>query len=124
LLLGDETQDFPRAIYIGGFESFREWVKKLGNFFKVETVSPQDVAPFKRAIANVVSIGQEKMPDCRGIKRMGFKPHLVYNPEAWSQARLPPRVECQEDLDVDSTKSVNSSTESWDHAEDSNELYL
>jgi hypothetical protein len=67
--------------YIGGFESFREWVKKPGNFLKVETVSPQDVAPFKRAIANVVSIGQEEMPDCQGLKCMRFKPHLVYNQE-------------------------------------------
>jgi hypothetical protein len=47
--------------YMGGFESFREWVKKPGNFLKVETVSSQDVVPFKRAITNVVSIGQEEM---------------------------------------------------------------
>jgi hypothetical protein len=108
---------------MGGFESFREWIKKPGNFLKVETVSPEDVIPFKKAVLNVLSIGQEEMLDCRGIKSMGFKPHLVYSPEAWSRAHLPPRVECLEDSDVDSMKSVNSSTESWDHAEDSNELY-
>jgi hypothetical protein len=55
---------------------------------------------------------------------MGFKPHLVYSPKARSQAQLPPRAECHEDSDVDSTKSVNSSTEPWDPVEDSNELYL
>jgi hypothetical protein len=72
--------------YMGGFESFREWVKKPGNFLKVETVSSEDVVPFKRAITNVVSIGLEEMPNCRGIKRMGFKPHLIYNQEGRSQA--------------------------------------
>jgi hypothetical protein len=45
---------------------------------------------------------------------MGFKPHLIYNQEGQSQAQLPLRVERQEDSDVDSTKSVNSSIESWD----------
>jgi hypothetical protein len=109
--------------YIGGFESFREWFKKPGNFLKVETVAPEDITPFKKAVLNVLSIDQEEMPDCRGIKCMGFKPHLVYRPKAWSQARLPHRAECQEDSDVDSTKSVNSSTEPWDRADDSNELY-
>jgi hypothetical protein len=33
--------------YMGGFESFREWVKKPGNFLKVETVSSEDVVPLK-----------------------------------------------------------------------------
>jgi hypothetical protein len=74
-------------------------------------------------VLNVLSISQEEMPDCRGIRRIRFKPHLVYSLEAQSQARLPPRAECQEDSDVDSTKLVNSPTESWDRAEDRNELY-
>jgi hypothetical protein len=55
---------------------------------------------------------------------MGFMRHLIYNQEARSQAQLPSRVERQKDLDVDSTKSVNSSTESWDRVEDNDEFYL
>jgi hypothetical protein len=45
--------------YIEGFESFREWVKKPGNFLKVETVAPEDVIPSKKAVLNVLSIDQE-----------------------------------------------------------------
>jgi hypothetical protein len=106
------------------FETFRDWVKKPGNFLRVDTISPKDVAPLKKVISNVASVGQKEMPDCWGIKCMGFRPHLVYDPKARSQARLPPRVDCQEDSDVDSTQSINSSTESWDRLEDGDELYL
>jgi hypothetical protein len=58
--------------YLGGFETFREWVKKPENFLQVDTISPKDVAPLKRVITNVVSVGQKEMPDCRGIKCMGL----------------------------------------------------
>jgi hypothetical protein len=53
---------------------------------------------------------------------MGFKPHMVYSPEARVQAKLPPRVERLEDSDVDFTRSVDSFTESLDRVEDSDEL--
>jgi hypothetical protein len=41
--------------YLGGFETFREWVKKRENFLQVDTISPKDVAPQKRVISNIVS---------------------------------------------------------------------
>ena len=34
------------AGYIGGFKTFREWVKKPENFSKVETITPEDFLPF------------------------------------------------------------------------------
>ena len=66
------------------------------------------------------------MPNYQGIKYIGFKPHLIYDPEARAEAKLPPKAKCKEDSDVDSVRSVGSSAESWDHApaEDNDELYL
>jgi hypothetical protein len=77
--------------YLGGFETLRDWVKKPGNFLKIDTISPKDVAPLKKVISNIASVGRREMPDCRGIKRMGFRPHLIYDSEARSQAQLPPK---------------------------------
>lgn len=56
---------------------------------------------------------------------MGFQPHLIYDPQTRVEEKLPPRVERKEDLNIDSTRLVGSSVESWDHAlvEDINELY-
>jgi hypothetical protein len=110
--------------YLGGFETLRDWVKKPGNFLKIDIISPKDVAPLKKVISNIASIGRREMPDCRGIKCMGFRPYLIYDSKAQSQAQLPPRVDHPNKLDVDSTQSVNSSIESWDRREDDDELYL
>jgi hypothetical protein len=114
------------AGYIGGFETFQERVKKLGNFFKVGTITLEDVTPSKEVALNAQYISQQEIPDCWGIKHIGFKPYLIYNPKAQAEAKLLPRAERKEDSDVDSTKLVNSSIESWDHAsaEDSDESYL
>jgi hypothetical protein len=75
---------------------------------------------------NAQSISQEEMPNCWGIKQRGFKPYLIYNPKVRAKAKLLPRAKRKKDSDVDSTKSVNSYVESWDHAsaEDSDESYL
>jgi hypothetical protein len=110
--------------YIGGFETLKDWVKKPGNFLKIDSISPKDVAPLKKAISNVSCIGQREMPNCRGIKCMGFRPHLIYDLEARSRAQLPPRVDHLEESDVDSTQSVTSFAESWDRQEDDDKLYL
>jgi hypothetical protein len=80
--------------------------------------------PLKKAISSVSSVGQREMSDYRGIKCMGFRPHLLYDSDARFQAQLPPRVDRQEGSDVDSTQSVSSSTESWDRLKDSDDLYL
>jgi hypothetical protein len=109
--------------YLGGFETLRDWARKLKIFLKIDTISPKDAAPLKKVISNVSSIGRREMPDCRGIKRMGFRPYLIYDLEARSRAQLPPRVDRPEESDVDSTQSVNSSTKSWDCQEDGDELY-
>jgi hypothetical protein len=109
--------------YLGGFETLKDWVRKPENIPQIDTVSPRDVAPLKQAISRVSSVGRKEMPDCRGIKRMGFRPHLIYDPEIRSRAQLPPRVERPEESDVNSTQSVTSSTESWDRPEDGDELY-
>jgi hypothetical protein len=57
---------------------------------------------------------------------MGFKLHLIYDPKACAEAELPPKAECKEDSNIDSTKLVGSSAESWDRVstDDSNDLYL
>ena len=70
--------------------------------------------PLKGIAEDALSIGQEEMPNCRGIKRMGFELHLIYDPEARATAEFSPRVECQADSDIDSMGSVNSFAESWD----------
>jgi hypothetical protein len=56
------------AGYIGGIETFREWVKKPGNFFKVEIVFAEDLLPSKGIAEEAQTIGQKEMSDCRGIK--------------------------------------------------------
>jgi hypothetical protein len=109
--------------YLGGFETLRDWVRKPGNFLKIDTISPKDVAPLKEVISNVSSVGRREIPDCQGIKRMGFRPHLIYDSEARFRAQLPPRIDRPEESDVDSTQSINSSAESWDRQEDGDELY-
>jgi hypothetical protein len=93
---------------------FEAWVRKPGNFLKVDTVYVEELLPLKGIAEDALAIGQEEMPDCRGIKHMGFEPHLLYDPEARAAARLSPRVERQADLDVDSIGSVGSFAESWD----------
>jgi hypothetical protein len=67
--------------------------------------------PSKQLAREAMSIGQEEMPDCRGITYLGFKPHLKYDPKARVEAELPPRVECKEDSDIDSIKLVGSSAD-------------
>jgi hypothetical protein len=109
--------------YLGGFETLRDWVKKPENVPKIDIISPRDVAPLKQAISKVSSVGRKEMPDYRGIKRMGFRPHLIYDPETRSRAQLPPKVDRPEESDIDSVQSVNSSIESWDRLEDGDELY-
>jgi hypothetical protein len=79
--------------YLGGFETLKDWVKKPENISKIDTISAKDVAPLKQVIPKVSSIGRREMPDCKGIKRMGFKPHLIYDSEVRSSAQLPSRVD-------------------------------
>ena len=62
------------------------------------------------------TIGQNEMPDYRGIKYIGFKPHLIYDLKGWADTKLSPRAERKEDLDTKSIDSVGFSTESWDRA--------
>jgi hypothetical protein len=100
--------------YMEGIETLRAWVQKPGNFPRVDKVAIEELLPLKRIVENMLSIGQEEMPDCRGIRRMGFDPHLIYNHEARAAAKLSPRIERRVDSDIDSTGSVNSSTELWD----------
>ena len=100
--------------YMGGIKTFRAWVKKPKNFSKVDKVSVEELLPLKGIAKDALSIGQEEMPDCKGIKRMGFEPYLIYDPEAQAAAELSPRIECQADSNVDSMGLVNSSAESWD----------
>jgi hypothetical protein len=100
--------------YIGGIETLRVWVQKPGNFSRVDKVAVKELLPPKRIVEDVLLIGQKEMPDCRGIRCMGFDPHLIYNSKARAAAGLSPRAERRVDSDVDSTSSVNSSAESWD----------
>jgi hypothetical protein len=64
--------------YIGGFESFQEWIKKPGNLLKVETVAPEDVVPSKGMTLNMLSTDQKEMPHCQGIKCMGDRCQILY----------------------------------------------
>jgi hypothetical protein len=80
----------------------------------VDKVVVEELLPPKRIVENMLFIGQEEMLDCRGIKHMGFDPHLLYNREARVAAKISLRVERQVDSDTDSMGSVNSSAESWD----------
>ena len=104
--------------YMGGIETFWAWVKKPENFSKVDKVFVEELLPLKGIAEDALSIEQEEMPNCKGIKRMGFKPHLIYDLEAQAVAWLSPRIERQADSDVDSTRSMNSSVESWDCVHD------
>ena len=112
--------------YMRGIETFRAWVRKPGNFSKVSTISIEELLPLKGIAEDAETIGQKKMPDCRGIKHMGFEPYLIYNLEARAEVKLPPRVEHPVDLDIESTGSMGSSVESWDCVpnENPNSQYL
>jgi hypothetical protein len=88
---------------LGGIETFQAWVRKPINFSKVETVSIEELLPSKGLVDDAQTIGQEEMPNYKGIKYMGFKPHLINDPKAQAEAKLPPKVECKEDSDIDST---------------------
>jgi hypothetical protein len=92
--------------YMGGIETFQAFVRKPENFLKEDTVYVEELLPLKGIAEDALAIGQEEMPDCRGIKHMGFEPHLLYDPEARAAARLSPRVERQADSDVDSIISM------------------
>jgi hypothetical protein len=70
------------AGYLVGIETFRAWVRKPRNFSKVETVSGEALLPSKDIVEDAQTIGQEEMPDCRGIKYTRFKPYLIYVPKA------------------------------------------
>jgi hypothetical protein len=58
--------------YMEGIETHRAWVQKPGNFPRMDKVVVEELLPPKRIVENRLFIGQEEMPDCRGIKRMGF----------------------------------------------------
>jgi hypothetical protein len=79
-------------------ESLRSWVQKPGNFPKVGAVSVEELLPSNEIVENLLLIGQEEMPDCRGIKEMGFDPHLLYNREALALAKSSCETEHQGDL--------------------------
>jgi hypothetical protein len=74
--------------YMEGIESLWSWVQKPGNFPKVDAVSVEELLPSNKIVENVLLIGQEEMPDCRGIKDMGFDPHLLYNREASALVKI------------------------------------
>jgi hypothetical protein len=104
--------------YMEGIESLRSWVQKPGNFPKVDAVSVEELLPPNRIVENMLLIGQEEMPDCRGIKDMGFDPHLLYNREVIASAKISHKGERQGDSQADSSGSMNSSIESWDNHRD------
>jgi hypothetical protein len=95
-----------------GIEFLRAWVQKPGNFPKVDKVSVEELLPPNRIVENMLLIGQEEMPDCRGIKDMGFDPHFLYNREAQAKAKISHEGERQGDSEADSTWTINSSAES------------
>jgi hypothetical protein len=105
-----------------GIESLRSWVQKPGNFPKVDAVSVEELLPSNKIVENMLLIGQEEMPDCRGIKNMGFDPHLLYNREALASAKVSSEKERQRDSQADSSGSVNSSVESWDNHRDKDSI--
>jgi hypothetical protein len=104
--------------YMEGIESLRSWVQKPGNFPKVDAVSVEELLPSNEIVENMLLIGQEEMPDCRGIKDMGFDPHPLYDREASTSARAFGGEDHQGDSPADSSGSVNSSVESWDDHRD------
>jgi hypothetical protein len=86
-------------------------------------VAVEDLLSPKGVIDTLLSIRQEEMPDCRGIKHMGFDPHHVYDHEVQTTTRASPRVEHQTDMDTDSVGSMNSSAESWeDHLDEDSSI--
>jgi hypothetical protein len=97
-----------------GIETLRTWVQKPENFPKVDKVAIEELLPLKGVVDNLLSIEQEEMPDCRGIKHMGFDPYLLYDCEIRAATKVSPRVECRADPDTDSVGSMNSFAESWD----------
>jgi hypothetical protein len=103
-------------------ESLRSWVQKSGNFPKVDAVSVEELLPSNEIVENMLLIGQEEMPDCRGIKDMGFDPYLLYNREASTSAKASCEKECQGDSPADSSGFVNSSVESWDNHRDKDSI--
>jgi hypothetical protein len=98
------------------------WVQKPGNFPKVGAVSVEELLPSNEIVENMLLIGQEEMPDCRGIKDMGFDPHLLYNRDASTSAKASCEEERQGDSPADSSGSVNSSVESWDNQRDKDSI--
>jgi hypothetical protein len=49
----------------------------------VDAVSVEELLPPNRIVENMLLIGQEEMPDCRGIKDMGFNPisYIIVKPQ-------------------------------------------
>jgi hemerythrin superfamily protein len=101
--------------YMEGIKILRVWVQKPSNFPKVDKVEVEELLPLNRVVENLMSIGQEKMPDCRGIKHMGFDPYLLYDHEVQAIVETSLGGKCQGDSDIDSIGSMNSSVESWDN---------
>jgi hypothetical protein len=108
--------------YMEGIESLRSWVQKPGNFPKVDAVSVEELLPSNEIVENMLLIGQEEMPDCRGIKDMGFEPHPLYDREASTSTKAFGKEDPQGDSPVDSSGSVNSSVESWDNHRDKDSI--
>lgn len=114
--------------YIAGTETFCNWAKHFENHAKIDIVAAEDVVPSRELAREVTSIGQQKMPNCKGITFFGYKPHLKYDPQARAKVGLSPIVDPEptEHSNNNSMNSVSVTEETWDllSDEDANYQYL
>jgi hypothetical protein len=57
---------------------------------RIETITAKDLPPTKECAQQVTFIGQDEMPECKGITYYGYKPHLGYDNKAREKEGLSP----------------------------------
>jgi hypothetical protein len=59
------------------FETFRTWWKDPARKMDLNLVNIEDIPMTSAAIRQLISLGQEEMPDAVGIDRFDYKPETV-----------------------------------------------
>jgi hypothetical protein len=60
-----------------GFETFRAWWRDPARKMDLNSVNIEDIPMTKEAIRQLISLGQEEMPDAAGIDRFAYRPEVA-----------------------------------------------